>query len=68
MNAAEIPRFALTRAEAAEALGYSLDHFEKHVQHEVRVIRRGRRIVIPVAELERWVAENAERILDGGTP
>jgi hypothetical protein len=55
------PRYALSRAEAAAALGMSLTSFKQHVQPEIRVVRRGRLRVIPVTELERWVAENAER-------
>lgn len=57
-------RLALTRKEAAEAIGLSLDHFEKHVQHEIRLVQRGRRIVVPVSELEAWLERNAERVLD----
>ncbi len=55
------PRYALTRREAAESIGVSLSTFRDQVQPELRVIRRGRVRLIPVAELERWVAENAER-------
>lgn len=58
-------RLALTRAEAADALGISVDTFERHVQPEIRVIRRGRLRLIPVAELEAWVDRNAARTLDG---
>jgi excisionase family DNA binding protein len=53
----------LRRAEAAEALGMSLDTFERHVQDELRIVRRGRLRLIPVAELERWLAQNAARVL-----
>ncbi len=57
------PRLALTRAEAATSLGMSLDSFKRYVQPEIRLVRRngtrGLRIV-PVSELERWLAENAE--------
>ena len=60
---AGIPRVALSRREAAEALGVSLDFFEKHIQAELRVIRRGSLRLIPVRELERWLEENAERVL-----
>ncbi len=49
------PRLALTRSEAAAALGISVDSFERFVQDEVRHIRRGRLRLIPVAELERWL-------------
>jgi hypothetical protein len=37
------------------------DHFNSEVRPELRVIRRGRKTLTPVAELERWVAENAGR-------
>jgi hypothetical protein len=30
--------------------------------------RRGQRKLVPVAELERWLEANAERLLDTGTP
>lgn len=39
----------------------SLDSFERYVQAEVRLVRRGRIRLVPVDELERWLAENAER-------
>ena len=38
---APVPRIALTRGEAAAALGISLDSFERHVQSELRLVRRG---------------------------
>ena len=63
--AAPAPRVALTRSEAAAALGISVDSFERHVQPEVRLIRRGRMRLIPTSELERWAAENATLTLDG---
>ena len=60
---AGVPRLALTRAEAAAALGISLDSFERYVQPEIRMVRRGSMRLVPVRELERWLEENAERIL-----
>lgn len=57
---APIPRIALTREEAAAAIGVSLDSFERHVQPDIRMIRRGRLRLVPVAELERWAVEQAE--------
>ena len=62
---AAIPRLALTPTEAAAALGMGLTSFKKYVQPHVRVVRRGKLRVIPVTELERWTAENAELVLDG---
>lgn len=57
-----IPRIALTREEAAHALGMgSVDSFERYVQPHVRMIRRGRLRLVPIAELERWADNAAER-------
>jgi hypothetical protein len=57
-----LPRFALTRAEAAASLGMSVDSFERYVQSELKLVRRGKLRLVPIRELERWVAENAEPI------
>lgn len=54
------PRLALTRTEAAESLGVSVDSLERYVLPHVRVIRRGSLRLIPVAELERFCDEQAE--------
>jgi len=58
-----VPRIALTRAEAAASLGLSLNSFERHVQPDLPVVRRGKIRLVPVAELERWVKANAARVL-----
>jgi hypothetical protein len=60
---APIPRVALTRAEAAASLGIGLDSFERHVQPSIRMIRRGRLRLVPIAELERWARDEAEAVL-----
>jgi hypothetical protein len=65
MRERPLPRIALTRGEAATALGMSIDSFERYVQPHVRLIRRGKLRLIPVAELEKWANENAERVLEG---
>ena len=57
-----VPRVALSRQEAATSLGMSLDSFERHVLPELRLIRRGKLRLVPVAELERWANENAEAV------
>jgi excisionase family DNA binding protein len=59
-----IPRLALTATEAAEAIGVSPDFFAEHVAGELRVVRRGRKKLIAVRELERWLDESAARIFD----
>lgn len=60
---ADLPshRLALSKSEAAQALGVSVDFLEDHVLAELRVVRVGRRRLIAVAELERWLGERAER-------
>jgi hypothetical protein len=58
-----LPRFALTRAEAAASLGMSLDSFERYVQPHVRLIRVGSLRLVPVVEVERWVDHNAAPVL-----
>ena len=58
-----IPRLALTPREAAAAIGVGEDFFSEHVRPELQLIRRGRKVLVPVAELERWMRANAERPL-----
>jgi excisionase family DNA binding protein len=58
------PRLALSQQEAAEALGVSADFFQHHLRHEIRCVRRGRRRLYPVAELQRWLEEQATRALE----
>jgi Helix-turn-helix domain len=60
-----VPRVALTRPEAAAALGISVDSFERYVQPELRVIRRGRMRLFLFRDLERWAEENAAVTLEG---
>lgn len=48
-------RLTLSKQEAADALGVSMDFLEDHVMPEIRVVRRGRRRLIPRTELEGWV-------------
>lgn len=57
---AAVPRIALTPAEAAAAIGVGPDFFDANVAPQLRLIRRGRKRLVPVSELERWVAESAE--------
>ena len=54
---------AVSRANAARALGVSLTFFSEEIQPELRLVRRKSKVMVPVAELERWLAENAERVL-----
>jgi hypothetical protein len=51
---------ALNVEEACAALGVSWDFWAEHIAPEVRVVRRGRRKLVAVSELERWLDRNAE--------
>ncbi len=62
-DTAPIPRLALSREEAAAAIGMSLDSFERHVQPTLRLIRLGRMRLVPISELGRWLDDNAQRTL-----
>jgi excisionase family DNA binding protein len=59
-----VPRYTLTRREAAAALGIRLNHFERRVQPELKVVISGQLVLIPATELERWVERNARHVVD----
>lgn len=59
-----IPRLALTPNEAAAAVGIGRTTFYEQVMPELRVIRLGRKRLIPMRELEAWAERCAARILD----
>ena len=61
---AAIGRLALSKCEAADALGVSVDFLEEHVMHELRIVRCGRRRLIPVAELQRWLSDHARTVFE----
>jgi hypothetical protein len=52
---------ACNKTEAAEALGVTVDVFDEHIAHELACVRRGRRRLYAVRELERWLDQEAER-------
>jgi len=54
------PRVALTRPEAAAALGVSVDHFDRHVRPHLRSVACGKLRLWPVAELQKWAETAAE--------
>jgi hypothetical protein len=62
-----VPRLALTRAEAADALGMSVDSFERYVQPEIRLVRRGTLRLVPIKELDSWLRQNADLPLSGSS-
>lgn len=56
------PVLALDVSEACEALGVSWKVWREHVAPEVRIVRLGRRKVVSVAELRRFLDEHGERV------
>src|SRR4051794_27934677 len=60
----QVPVLALDVNEACESLGGSWKFFHEHVAHEVRVVRRGRRKMIAVTELQAWLDEHAELVFE----
>jgi len=66
-KASAVPRLALSPTEAAEALGVSRDFLDEHIAPELRIVRRGRRKLIAIRELERWLSEQAGLTLERTT-
>jgi excisionase family DNA binding protein len=60
-----LPRLSVSPDEAAEMLGVSRDYLDEHVLCELRTVRRGRRVLIALAELERWLDQSAARVSVG---
>jgi hypothetical protein len=42
----------------------SLNHFERRVQPELKVVLSGQLVLIPVSELERWEQRHARLLVD----
>jgi len=55
-------RLALSKSEAAEAIGCSVDFLEEHVWPELRIVRRGRLSFVAITELQRWLDKEAHRL------
>jgi excisionase family DNA binding protein len=58
---------ALTPEQAAVALSMSRDTFDRYVRDELRLVRVGRKVLVPVSELERWLDRSAARTIGEGT-
>lgn len=48
-------QLALSRQDAARALGMSLSHFKRHVQPQLRCVYSGSLRLYPVSELQGWL-------------
>ena len=55
----QVPRLAFNQQEAAEALGISVDHFERHVKPALPVVYSGSLRLYPRSALERWLETQA---------
>lgn len=63
-TSASLPRIALTREEAADAIGVSSRMIDTLIADRTSgfpVARIGARVVIPVRELAEWLAQQARR-------
>jgi excisionase family DNA binding protein len=56
------PPLALSVEQACAALGVSWDTWREHIADDVRIVRIGRRKLIAVAELQRWLDEHGESV------
>lgn len=61
---ASLPRLALSPDQAAHALGVSRDFLDEHIAGELRWVRRGRRKLVSIRELEAWLDRSAARTLE----
>jgi hypothetical protein len=50
---------ASNEAKAAQTLGISIDHFERHVKPDIPVVCSGALRLYPLKVLERWLDERA---------
>lgn len=53
-------RLLLTRREAAEALGMSLSHFQRHVQPWLPCVYSGHLRLYRPADLEQWIVDHLD--------
>lgn len=57
------PTLAVSVEGACQALGIGWDLW-KTIEPEIRVVRLGRRKLIPIVELEKWLDQHAEAVGD----
>ncbi len=58
------PALALSIEQACASLGVGWDLWKSSIEHEIRIVRIGRRKLVPVAELEKWLDQHAEAVGD----
>lgn len=60
VDTAALSPIAVDRAEAAAALGISVDVFDEHVRPHLPALRFGTKQVYPVAALQAYAVEHAD--------
>ena len=58
-------KLLLTRREAAETLGVSLSHFQRHIQPQLRCVYSGQLRLYRPSDLERWIEREAVDMIAG---
>ncbi len=59
MNVAPLPRLSVTAMEAPAVLGVSDDYFRQYIAYELKWVRRGRKKLVALSELQAWLEKNA---------
>lgn len=59
----QTPALALSIEQACAALGVGWDLFHTSIEPELRIVRLGRRKLVPVSELQKWLDTHAEATL-----
>jgi excisionase family DNA binding protein len=62
--ASSTPALALTIEQACAALSVSWDTWREHVEPDMRLVRIGRRKLVPVTELQAWLDRHARRAIE----
>lgn len=61
---APVLRLALSISEACKALGVGWDLWHEQIEPEVKLVRLGRRKLVPVSELQAWLDRHAARVIE----
>lgn len=58
----QTPALALSIEQACTSLGVSWDTWREHIEPNVKIVRLGRRKLVPVTALQAWLDEHAEAV------
>jgi hypothetical protein len=61
-RARQVPVLGLSVEEACGSLGVSWDFWRANVEPDVRIVRVGRRKIVPVSALQEWLDKRAEAV------